>query len=384
MTDQQGEQSDAVYNPVLENRLVRRMCPFAHSAYAIQSRHTECRGEVAVRPAARRALLNRPAQVSFRQILRRPKERDDRRRALHGGAVQASRHLQGAAFVEGFQRVELSVERLRVPQSRYTDVYFRARLGRHDIGARSAADDTRVHREPLLQICELRDANDLFRQFDNGARSRFKIDSSMRRFAMHVDCVVAHSLACRFQLAFRPRSGLEHQHRTGFPSQGFGLRTRARAPHFFITDHPQRHLARDGKFQLAKCLHRVQEEGEARLHVQHARSPQASLCPPERHRPERAQAPDRIRMADAQNAPRRLSPQLRQCKIEQQVTPVSARTLRELRSGQSSRPSHEQLLKTVHRRCVVARRFAFHHLSEQRDQFLAPSFHPCRNRIHGS
>ena len=44
MTDEQGEQSDAVGNPVFENRLMRRVRPLAHGANPVECREAVLAG----------------------------------------------------------------------------------------------------------------------------------------------------------------------------------------------------------------------------------------------------------------------------------------------------------------------------------------------------
>ena len=64
---------------------------------------------------------------------------------------------------------------------------MRGGLGRDNVGSRSAADDSDIHRQAFLKIGEARNSFDLTRQFYNRVNAFLEIESRVGGLARNFD-----------------------------------------------------------------------------------------------------------------------------------------------------------------------------------------------------
>ena len=165
--------------------------------------------------------------------------------------------------------------------------------------------------------------------------------------------IIAHALALGLEFSLKP--GSRFQHKDGYALPGRRLRefTRPNAAHFLIGVELQDHMTPHGNVEFAYRAHGHQQESQATLHIEHARSPQPSFYTPEGHVRQRPQRPYCIGMAQRED----LSSLL--CSRQTEAAPQMAAS--ELGSfARFANPCDEQLIEPRNRRGIVTRRFALH------------------------
>ena len=152
----------------------------------------------------------------------------DPRRALHGRPVQTARDLERAALVEGPQRAELAVERVRRPSAAppgYRPPRAPPRPPRWTACRPRITPGFTVM--PRVQVGERRRCGRSAAPAP-APRSRRPAKSTPACDALPrtVTRIIAHSLARGLELALQPRPRLQHQHRFAARRQFFSVSAR--------------------------------------------------------------------------------------------------------------------------------------------------------------
>ena len=182
-------------------------CAPSRTSHAVECGNADAGGEVSVGTSAHSGLLKFPVDV-LRNGFRLFVKGGHSGCSFHRHSVDAAFDAKLAVFVEWPQGTELAIESRR-PASlclMRTSISTVGLSGDY-VGASPAANYSRVHRDALLQIVELRDCCDLARELNDGAVSFAGIESGVRRQRPSRSGIIRRRLCAQSSLRPRPAAG---------------------------------------------------------------------------------------------------------------------------------------------------------------------------------